>query len=154
MGEESPPTSARSMAAALPVADPVLSAFRRLFCRLLPPTAAPPYSFSRHEGFSSACQAALLMAQTAEQPELLEVLLSLATTCHAVRSLPRSHATCGSALSCLVSSFQVTSSCLSPATSSPSTQHCKAEGQGATCGIAGTSVTLSRSATGIGPKAP
>ncbi|CAI5978227.1 unnamed protein product [Closterium sp. NIES-65] len=99
-------------------------------------------SYFFHEGFSSACQAALLMAHAAEQPELLEVLLSLATTCQAVRSLHHSHTTCGSALPCLVSSFQVTSSCLSPATSFPSTQPCKAEGQGASCGIAGTSSTV------------
>ncbi|CAI5943120.1 unnamed protein product [Closterium sp. NIES-65] len=137
-----PPVSARSMAAALPVADPVLSAFHRLFCRPLPRSAVQPHATSSHEGFSSACQAALLMAHAAEQPELLEVLLSLATTCQAVRSLHHSHTTCGSALPCLVSSFQVTSSCLSPATSFPSTQPCKAEGQGASCGIAGTSSTV------------
>ncbi|CAI7801704.1 unnamed protein product [Closterium sp. NIES-54] len=107
MGEELPPVSARSMAAALPVADPVLSAFNRLFCCPLPRSAVQPHGTSSHEGFSSACQAALLMAHAAEQPELLEVLLSLATTCHAVRSLPHAHATCGSALPCLVSSFQV-----------------------------------------------
>ncbi|CAI5967030.1 unnamed protein product [Closterium sp. NIES-64] len=104
---ELPPVSARSMAAALPVADPVLSAFHRLFCRPLPRSAVQPHATSSHEGFSSACQAALLMAHAAEQPELLEVLLSLATTCQAVRSLHHSHTTCGSALPCLVSSFQV-----------------------------------------------
>ncbi|CAI5466799.1 unnamed protein product [Closterium sp. Yama58-4] len=110
MGEESPPASARSMAAALPVADPVLSAFHRLFCRPSPHTAVQPRELSSHEGFSSACQAALLMAHAAEQPELLEVLLSLATTCQAVSSLPHERATSGPALPCLVSSFQVTSS--------------------------------------------
>ncbi|CAI5939018.1 unnamed protein product [Closterium sp. NIES-64] len=72
----------------------------------LPPPLLPPPAALR---CSTACnlKAALLMAHAAEQPELLEVLLSLATTCQAVRSLHHSHTTCGSALPCLVSSFQV-----------------------------------------------
>ncbi|CAI5466802.1 unnamed protein product [Closterium sp. Yama58-4] len=40
-----------------------------------------------------------------------QVLLSLANTCQAVRSLRHSHATCGPALPCLVSSFQMTAPC-------------------------------------------
>ncbi|CAI7924633.1 unnamed protein product [Closterium sp. NIES-54] len=41
-----PPVSARSMAAALPVADPVLSAFNRLFCCPLPRSAVQPHGTS------------------------------------------------------------------------------------------------------------